>query len=443
MNTFTNTQRHFPKVCSFLLLIAVTAAASGARSQTSLSGDLVQRIDSLISTMPRASSVNKYVLPAPAELTEWSSAYSFIIQGRYQEADSSASLIGYDVILFTDNATFPSHSYVLLEEIQGNGKYWGTYAVDPTALRPNLAIQSPHPLHDSNTGRQAIRMFKNTGAGAFFISGAHRCNNGQFSSCSGTTTVCSSTPEAFRISDQAHVVNGMFQATTQVLSSFFPEMCFVHVHGFAKQASDPDLIMSYGTSLPPPGDDKLVQLRDNFSFEDASLTFKVAHVDSGWTRLIATTNTQGRYLNGSPNPCNQSASSCSGRFMHIEQGYAKLRDSPANWTKFSNALANTFQQVSYVADPQVSLPGRVVLHPNYPNPFNPSTTISYSLEREAELLLEVRNILGQTVAVLVDGVKPAGLQSVIFNAENLPSGVYFVSLKNRQNTQTRSMLLLR
>ena len=397
--------------------------------------------------MPGASSTNKYVPPTPVQFAEWSTAVGFIAQKRYHEADSSARQIGvgYRVVMFADTTTVPSHAYVLLEDSTSGGPYWGVYVFNPQPLRPNLAIQSPHPLNDTNTGRQAIRMFKNLGAAAFFISGAHRCNNPQYSLCSGTTGTCGSGDEPYRISDQPHVVDGTFQATTQVLSSFAPQMCFVQVHGFAKQTGDPDLIMSYGTSAAPSGEDKLVMLRDNFAFEDATLTFKVAHVDIGWTRLIATQNTQGRFLNGVADPCTQYASSSSGRFIHVEQAYAKLRDTQANWNKFSNALANTFQAVSNVADPhsRAPLPDAARLHANYPNPFNPSTTITFSLEREAQTSLEVRNILGQIVQVLLDQSTPAGTHSVLFEGQDLPSGAYFVSLRVEGFVQTRSMLLVR
>jgi len=430
--------------------LAVSVAAFGIRpafAQSYLSGDLVQRIDSHIASIPGASSASKYAPPTSGQFVEWSTTVGFIAEGRYREADSSARLLGagYRVVVYADTTTVPSRTYVLLEDSTSGGPYWGVYIFNPEPLRPSLAIQSPHPTNDSNTGRQSIRMFKDLRAAAFFISGADRCNSTVYSPCSGTTTACSSTAEPYRISDQAHVTDGTFQATTLVLSSFVPGMCFVQVHGFAKLTGDPDLIMSYGTSVPPAGEDKLVQLRDNFAFEDASLTFKVAHVDIGWTRLIATQNTQGRWLNGVADPCSQYASSSSGRFIHVEQAYAKLRDTPTNWNKFSNALANTFQPVSSALDQHrpEAMPTAAKLHANYPNPFNPSTTITFSLAREAQITLEVRNILGQTVELLVNGSTPAGTHSVSFEGRDLPSGAYFVSLRVEGFVQTRSMLLVR
>ncbi len=442
MKTSGSFRSGLPRAVAVCILLMLVGTAS--RSQNLFSGDLVARIDGHISTMPGANDPKKYVAPDAAQFAEWSTAVSFILQGRYHEADSSAYLVGYQVIIFTDVTTSPSHDYVVLEELAGNGRYWGTYVFDTQPIRPDLTIQSPHPLNDSNTGRQGVRMFKNTGARAFFISGAHRCNNPQYSLCSGTTSTCG-TSEPYRISDQPHNSDGTFQATTQVLASFFPAMVFIQVHGFAKLTGDPDLIMSYGTNITPAGEDKLALLRANFAFEDASLTFKVAHLDITWTRLTATQNTQGRFLNGVADPCTNYASACSGRFIHVEQAYANLRDNATNWNKFSNAVANTFQPVSSVSHrtPVAMVPGGVALHGTYPNPFNPETTISFTLAQATELTLEVSSVLGQRIALVADGVQAAGTHRVVFHASTLPSGVYYVTLRTSSSVLSRPMVLIR
>jgi len=80
---------------------------------------------------------------------------------------------------------------------------------------------------------------------------------------------------------------------------------------------------------------------------------------------------------------------------------------------------------------------------NFPNPFNPTTNISYSLAEDGYVSLKVYNILGKEVATLVNEVKPAGNYSVLFNASNLPSGVYIYTLQTSGQSLTRKMLLLR
>jgi hypothetical protein len=89
------------------------------------------------------------------------------------------------------------------------------------------------------------------------------------------------------------------------------------------------------------------------------------------------------------------------------------------------------------------LPGTFSLYQNYPNPFNPSTTIKFALPQTSEVRLEVFNMLGQSVGVLINGVKQAGSYSVNFNASGLSTGVYFYRLDAPGFSQTRQMLLIK
>ena len=66
---------------------------------------------------------------------------------------------------------------------------------------------------------------------------------------------------------------------------------------------------------------------------------------------------------------------------------------------------------------------------NHPNPFNPSTTITFALPQKGEVVLKIYNSLGQEVKNLVNGFKEEGIHKVNFNASNLPSGVYIYSIK--------------
>ena len=83
------------------------------------------------------------------------------------------------------------------------------------------------------------------------------------------------------------------------------------------------------------------------------------------------------------------------------------------------------------------------LSQNYPNPFNPSTLIKYSLEKEELVSIEIYNILGERVDELVNEVKSEGIHQIVFNSSNLPSGVYFYSIRTQNFTDTRKMILLR
>lgn len=80
---------------------------------------------------------------------------------------------------------------------------------------------------------------------------------------------------------------------------------------------------------------------------------------------------------------------------------------------------------------------------NFPNPFNPTTNISYSLADDGFVSLKVYNVLGKEIATLVNETKPAGNYSVSFNASNLPSGVYIYTLQTSGQSLTRKMLLMK
>lgn len=72
---------------------------------------------------------------------------------------------------------------------------------------------------------------------------------------------------------------------------------------------------------------------------------------------------------------------------------------------------------------------RFALEQNYPNPFNPITNIKYSIPKESFVTIKVYDFLGKEIKTLVNERKPTGNYSVIFNASNLPSGVYFYRMQ--------------
>ena len=80
---------------------------------------------------------------------------------------------------------------------------------------------------------------------------------------------------------------------------------------------------------------------------------------------------------------------------------------------------------------------------NYPNPFNPVTTIRYNLPESGNVKLNVYNLLGEQVAVLVDEFKETGVHTVNFNAENLQSGFYIYKIEANGFVQSRKMTLIK
>jgi len=83
------------------------------------------------------------------------------------------------------------------------------------------------------------------------------------------------------------------------------------------------------------------------------------------------------------------------------------------------------------------------LYPNYPNPFNPSTQISFSLAEHGATTLRIYDLLGREVATLINGQLASGNHTVNFIGSGLSSGIYFVRLVQGSNTQTHTITLVK
>ena len=89
------------------------------------------------------------------------------------------------------------------------------------------------------------------------------------------------------------------------------------------------------------------------------------------------------------------------------------------------------------------LPTETALLGNYPNPFNPETTIRYALPQAGKVHLAIYNLLGHEVAVLVDESKSAGNYTTRFDAGDLPSGAYLYRLQTQDKIMAKTMILVK
>ena len=86
------------------------------------------------------------------------------------------------------------------------------------------------------------------------------------------------------------------------------------------------------------------------------------------------------------------------------------------------------------------IPEEYSLFNAYPNPFNPTTVISYAIPTESRVKIEITNMLGQSVKVLVNDNKSAGYYEATWNAENFPSGIYLISIKAEELSSKRNFV---
>ncbi len=89
------------------------------------------------------------------------------------------------------------------------------------------------------------------------------------------------------------------------------------------------------------------------------------------------------------------------------------------------------------------IPSSFKLYDNYPNPFNPSTSIRFVLPHSAKVKLIISDVLGREVRVLCDGIMNSGLHETTLDASNLSSGVYFYTLITQNFIQSKKMILLK
>lgn len=111
-------------------------------------------------------------------------------------------------------------------------------------------------------------------------------------------------------------------------------------------------------------------------------------------------------------------------------------------TSYSQSCFDPEQQVTSNETLQEN-PGGIQLLKNYPNPFNPSTNITFELQKPANIRLAIYNALGQQIEVLADQAFGIGTHTLQFDGAGLPSGMYFYELNTEDVTQTKRMLLLK
>jgi len=393
-------------------------------SQTE-TGNLEDYIATKISNAP-GSSGNNYVIPTSTNLTTWNTVIDAVLENNIEAARANAISLNYQITEFTDTSLSPNQLFYVLEEKSSQTNYWGTYVFSKTPIRNNLVIQAPHSKYDTNTGKEAVHCFKNLVAKALFINGTHRCNNSDASSCSGTTSVCGTT-EAFRVSDLAHNTMSIFQKTTENVFNTITNSVFIQLHGFGKKSTDPYVIISNGTRVTPTTD-YVAQLKEALFAVDNNLTFKLAHIDTGWTRLIGFTNTQGRLINNSADYCNTSATTTSGRFIHVEQEKSKLRADINGWAKMKTALSNVFSSTLDVDF--FELDNEITITPN-------PTTGVVKVTGENIKRIEVINQLGQSVQ---STNYPKNSGSVLINLKNRAEGVYFMKIETTKGTLKKKII---
>ena len=113
-----------------------------------------------------------------------------------------------------------------------------------------------------------------------------------------------------------------------------------------------------------------------------------------------------------------------------------------NWELLNTITRGTSNVPTDVKD-DFNLVMEYKLDQNFPNPFNPSTTISYKIAKTGFVTLKVFNILGREVAALVNNFQNAGTYKIEFDGKNLVSGIYFYQLNAGSFSGTKKFTLMK
>ncbi len=206
-----------------------------------------------------------------------------------------------------------------------------------------------------------------------------------------------------------------------------------------------------------------LMLSDNFWFNFGAgnslsaiadgVDFVMAHLSDNGNMiadpaLVSVSREANGMLNPRPRMDGPAASGASmpvGEFYDAVDYYGAFAPNAPMWTDGWTALYS----MGYTEDLTVDVEGEEVaptsyaLSQNYPNPFNPSTTISFTLPQASDVKLAVYNVLGQEVAVLLNGAVNAGTHNVRFDASNLASGMYVYLIEAGDFRVAKKMTLLK
>lgn len=152
---------------------------------------------------------------------------------------------------------------------------------------------------------------------------------------------------------------------------------------------------------------------------------------------------QAKYLSAGPASRNIEPAITTGRFSYAPAGLRMWvtwrSNATGSWKLYGSSRLIIFNGIKSGEGP----PASAALLQNFPNPFNPRTTIRFSIQSETRVRLEVCDLLGRTVSTLVNGRMPAGVHSVPFDGSGLASGVYLYRLEGDGRVEVRKMLLAR
>lgn len=131
-----------------------------------------------------------------------------------------------------------------------------------------------------------------------------------------------------------------------------------------------------------------------------------------------------------------------------DSSYTFKREFFASLVSYGDSVVDSTSQVISVdhltaIENRSAVPTSFALYQNFPNPFNPTTVITYDIAKRSHVMLTVYDVLGRQVATLVNAEKSPGEYQAIFDASELPSGVYFYRIQAGNYTAVKKLMLVK
>ncbi len=266
-----------------------------------------------------------YDIPDAEQMWLFKNATRRMMEGDLERAKEEFALLGYAITPMEDDGSWAPERkgtpYLVLQEegLEGefNAKGWGTFIFSPQAVRPELALQAPHPLFDINTGEISLAVFSIQGAGSLYIPGAHR---------RASSKKIPGTPK-YTLADMSHFEQTMGHAVHQVVTER-PGTIVLQVHGYNpdehKRAKRKEVIISSGN------DDARTSQQDRWADRLRKEGFDVAVCGENFRTLCGTDSKQKNF-------------SLPGDFIHLELSPAirnnrKNPETREKWKRLAQAL---------------------------------------------------------------------------------------------------------
>src|SRR5262245_29179829 len=279
----------------------------------------------------------------PSGTKQFRTLLELLVGRDWRAAAAQARTVAYMLVAIHEAGSI----FIVASDDSGTGR-------DPTVVinmtpRRDFIVEAPHPPFEAGTAEQAVILLRDVGGRAAIVSGAHRCASRSFTTCDGTTDVCSGPPQGFRDSDAGHNVNTLFHAPHTFFAERWPSSIAMSLHGMSDdtEGARTSVIVSNGIRA------------DDAAQKTAATRFRAAvgrvivqpgavvscnlPADDvhGFRKLCGHTNVQGRHINGDADACHRSVDEGTGRFIHVEQDWSVRQPYSQGWNQIGRHRFNT------------------------------------------------------------------------------------------------------